>query len=295
MLSRIDQWLCAQRVATRRLLTLLLLMLVGTLDHHLGAEVSTALFYLLPVLFAGWYLRPPTGLLTAVTAAALWGLNDYSSSPLYSSALIALWNSLVRLVIFTLIAQLLAKLQRTLLAEQQAADCDSLTGLLNRRGFNQRLLAEHARAQRYAQPFTLAYLDVDHFKQVNDSRGHKAGDQLLLSIAQALQGSTRSSDCIGRLGGDEFALLLPQISVAAARSALDLAQQRLNARMAQEQWPVTFSIGAVTFTQAPANCHDAVTLADQLMYRVKQGGKNAIAYAVWDGPSPASDTDPAQP
>src|SRR5205085_680354 len=136
---------------------------------------------------------------------------------------------------------------------------------------------ERSRTVRYGRPLTLTYLDLDAFKQVNDTLGHAVGDELLKTVANTLRSSVRASDIVARVGGDEFALLLPESGVGTAEVVLRKLQSRLLHAMQEKQWPVTFSMGAITFLQIPHSCDDMLHSADQLMYEVKSHGKNGVA------------------
>ena len=175
-----------------------------------------------------------------------------------------------------MIVFLLVELKLAYQREQQLAQTDSLTTLLNRRAFTKILAQEIMRSRRYGLAFTLAYLDVDNFKQVNDQLGHAEGDRLLKKIAHALIQEQRAGDYHSRLGGDEFAILLIQTNREQATPAL----QRLFAQLSGLQLPtvsVGFSIGAVTFDATlPPSAEKALSAADKLMYAAKSKGKNQL-------------------
>jgi len=139
-----------------------------------------------------------------------------------------------------------------------------------------------SRALRYERPFTLAYLDVDDFKAVNDAGGHNEGDRLLRRIAHTIRTNIRSMDAIARLGGDEFAILLPETGPAAAGVALRKIQHRLLEMTRSEAQPVGFSIGAIVCVGPPESADRLIGFADHLMYEVKRGGKNGLRIEVLD-------------
>jgi diguanylate cyclase (GGDEF)-like protein len=158
--------------------------------------------------------------------------------------------------------------------ERDLSRTDALTGLLNRRAFVERLERERERHARFPRPITLAYLDVDNFKRVNDTHGHAAGDELLITAAEAMEETVRSVDSVGRLGGDEFALLMPETDAAAAKLAIEKVQRRLRDAVQGREWSGTFSIGVVTFESVPGSAEEMLEKADALMYSVKQSGKD---------------------
>jgi two-component system cell cycle response regulator len=164
-------------------------------------------------------------------------------------------------------AQLLAEIERL-------ATRDSLTGLANRRLFDESLHRELARSQRLGTPLSLLVLDVDHFKQVNDTYGHQTGDNVLRSVANALVANTKNFDVAARYGGDEFVVLLPGCS---REDALGVAQRVRNG-IAQQvgDAPVTLSAGVAS---APDNANDAERLmaaADAALYDAKRTGRDRV-------------------
>lgn len=171
-----------------------------------------------------------------------------------------------------------AELEAALAREKSISRTDPLTGAANRRRFTEHLQDESERSKRYNHPFSIAYLDLDHFKQVNDGLGHAIGDRLLVRVVETLKALSRSSDTVARVGGDEFAVLLPEADSAAARGAVEKFRSTLLAEMRSNDWPVTFSIGVITCITPPHNAQVLIEAADRLMYAVKEGGRDAVRY-----------------
>ena len=163
-------------------------------------------------------------------------------------------------------------------AEKKLARSDALTGLANRRSFYERAEIERKRAVRYARPLSMAYVDLDNFKRVNDTSGHEAGDQILVTVAGILQNNLRAEDVAARLGGDEFALLLPEAGHASAAFVMNKLHRLLTSAMQEKHSHVTFSMGVVTYDIAPENTEMMVQKADRVMYEVKRQGKNSIRH-----------------
>ncbi len=253
-------------------------LLVGLLDYLSGAELSFFLFYLGPITLATWYVGARGGLGTALAAALVWLLADLGAGHDYSLSWMPVWNSAIRLGAFWLVVELLYSLHQMLLLEESLADTDPLTRLLNRRAFHEAVERESARAARHHTPFTLVYIDLDNFKQVNDTRGHDAGDELLRQVAGALRIHTRQADWVARLGGDEFALLLPQTEPEQVERGLQQLRLALLDSMQTGGWPVTFSIGAITWRRGGLAVRDLLRQADELMYQVKKQGKNDLRH-----------------
>ena len=160
------------------------------------------------------------------------------------------------------------------------ADHDVLTGLANRRRFETELQRHHERCGRHGPTGALLLLDLDNFKQVNDTLGHNTGDQLLITIAGLLRRSIRSSDLVARLGGDEFAILLTEGGQDAAQRVAGLVVERVRDHAATLDGVarrVTASVGAVTFKAASEHSADVLALADMTMYDAKEAGRNQVA------------------
>lgn len=172
-----------------------------------------------------------------------------------------------------------AALKDALEREKDEARLDFLTKIANRRAFYEVGLREITRARRYNRPLTLLYIDLDNFKQVNDAFGHETGDELLVEVAATIRCNVRATDLVARLGGDEFALLLTETNREAGLVVTNKLRETLLRAMQERNWPVTFSIGMVSFTVPPASVEEMVKQADEVMYSVKQRGKNSIAAA----------------
>jgi diguanylate cyclase (GGDEF)-like protein len=158
-----------------------------------------------------------------------------------------------------------------------------LTGVANQRFFYELAEQEINRSARYLHPFTVAYIDLDNFKIINDRFGHFTGDLVLRAVADRMKGCLRKTDGVGRLGGDEFAVLFSETGPEAARAAVSKLRVQLLAEMHQGNWPVTFSIGVTTFITAPPSVDEMIRLTDELMYTVKKEHKNAVAYEIYEG------------
>ena len=158
---------------------------------------------------------------------------------------------------------------------QQQALTDGLTGCYNRRSFEMQLERDLHLATRLRQPLSLIMLDVDNFKQVNDTYGHEAGDQALRTLADCLREELRGVDSAARFGGDEFAVILPQADLEGAR----LVGERLRARIEQtdgEFGSISASFGIATFPLHASSRDTLVVAADRALYSAKHGGRNRV-------------------
>jgi diguanylate cyclase (GGDEF)-like protein len=161
---------------------------------------------------------------------------------------------------------------------------DHLTGAANRRHFMERLLAEVERSVGKGSAFSVALLDIDNFKAVNDQHGHLAGDEVLRRLAQACMAQVREGDVFARFGGEEFAVLLPDTGIDQALQWLERLRQHvadLRVELPTTQLSITVSIGlaspAVASPQAAAQINAALRMADEALYRAKREGKNRVA------------------
>jgi diguanylate cyclase (GGDEF)-like protein/PAS domain S-box-containing protein len=170
---------------------------------------------------------------------------------------------------------------KQVMAEREAlAMTDALSGVANRRAFGEMAQLEIERSHRYGHPLSLAFLDIDDFKRVNDERGHTEGDRVLQSFAGVLTSSVRSVDGVARLGGDEFVVMMPETG---ADEALALAY-RLSRSLASLEGGggVTCSIGVATFVTPPDSVDRMVEEADRLLRAAKAAGKNGVRFSVVD-------------
>ncbi len=162
---------------------------------------------------------------------------------------------------------------------QYEANSDSLTGLKNRRRFGEDLRTAMARIHREGATGAVLMLDLDHFKRVNDSQGHPAGDQLLVEIADVLRRRTREGDALARLGGDEFAVVLPRATPEEARAAAESIATAIREHRSNIAGvgPITVSVGIAMFGDDPRTSAElVVSEADTAMYSAKDGGRDGV-------------------
>ncbi len=276
-----------------------LVFAIGFLDASTDARLSFAALYLVPISLVIWFGSRAAGVAACIVSVAVWVAADRALAATPGGTLVLTWNASLRLVLYVAFVLTLFALRRTLKAladalerEHALAREDSLTGVRNARAFREVAEQEVARAERYGRPLTLAYLDADGFKSVNDTYGHSAGDRVLRTIAQTLATNVRAVDTAARLGGDEFGLLFPETGSAAAAGALRKLQGALAEAMAREGVDVTFCIGAVTVTRPVLSVDGLLQRADALMYEVKRRGKNGVRSEALDSGAPA-DAGPA--
>jgi diguanylate cyclase (GGDEF)-like protein len=174
---------------------------------------------------------------------------------------------------------------------QRQASHDPLTGLKNRRRFDEDLRTELARSRRDKSVGAVLMLDLDNFKQVNDTLGHPAGDRVIVEVAGALSGRMRATDVVARLGGDEFAVVLPHCELDEAEDLADAIAKsiRLNTPPSEASPPITASIGVATFGPQSGGFEEVLSAADNALYEAKRAGRDTVrvagvAVAAGEGP-----------
>jgi diguanylate cyclase (GGDEF)-like protein len=260
---------------------------VGVVDKLSGTDVSLILFYLVPVGLGTWFVTRRAGFFLSVVAAAV----SFTADGLYRLDVgerdvhfaVLGWNGLVQVGTSIALVIMLAALRERLEREELLARTDALTQIANRRAFFEAASLELERARRHRRPITMAYVDVDDFKNVNDQLGHAQGDALLVAVARTLREATRAVDTVARLGGDEFGLLLPETGASDADPLLGRLRAAILAAMVQGGWSVGVSIGAASFRTAPGSADEMMARADELMYAAKRERKGSIRLGVFTG------------
>lgn len=278
-LRHIDDALRRRSTNEIRTAALLMVAIISVAAYIVGYEITTSTFFLIPIALATWYANYRQGVYFALLSAFIWHLIDtvFSAHP-YVHPLIPYWNTSVRLGLFLITTLFLNLLKTQLNNEENLSRTDSLTGVMNGRGFAEVAEKMFELGARHGRQTCLAYIDLDDFKQVNDQRGHSEGNRVLHTVGEVFLKSMRKTDVVCRLGGDEFAIALPETNEAGARSAFNKLGNNLALAMQEHNWPVTFSIGVISFDLPPSNFDEAVKLADALMYQVKKSGKNNILF-----------------
>lgn len=207
------------------------------------------------------------------------GAEDYLTKPFAEAELLARCGAMLR------IKQLQDQLREAQKKLQEQSLTDPLTGLRNRRFFDERLVEEFGRAQRYSNPLALLMLDLDLFKQVNDRHGHQGGDVVLREAAAVVRATVRDPDICARYGGEEYAVILPMTHMSGALSVAERVWRALGAKRYAVPGPggttveigVTASIGIAFFPAKDVTTAELLLrYADEALYQAKRAGRNTI-------------------
>ena len=264
------------------LMAIALAITIGALDWVAHPQVILSTLYLLPIVLMSWTRGFAAGIVMSVLdlAIMLWLELESKERP----ATIVLVNASVRSCLFVFVSFLVSKLSTLVVRLTSLSLVDNLTGLANARAAHEAIERVLALASRTHSPFSVFYLDVDHFKRVNDERGHAAGDDLLRRIGAAMSGRLRRTDIAARMGGDEFFVLLADTAAEGAATFAESLRTTLLLEMARTREPVTFSIGGVTFVRPPNDPASLLNQVDAAMYRVKHAKRDGIHLEVYPGP-----------
>jgi diguanylate cyclase (GGDEF)-like protein len=246
-------------------LGLCLIALGFLIDVTTGRDLSLSIVYVAGVAFMAWIGSFRVGLLGSVGATAA-VLTDALVNDLGTRTAGA--NAATAFVLLVATSAIVDRLRKALIREANEARYDPLTGLPNRRACEERGALELARLERSGSALSVAFLDFDGLKQVNDNRGHAAGDAALIHLATSAQTLLRPTDQLSRIGGDEFVLLLPDTDYDEATAVIRRIQRRLAEADGGE--PASVTVGLVTWRSAPTSVEQLFVEADALMYSAKR-------------------------
>jgi diguanylate cyclase (GGDEF)-like protein len=244
---------------------------VASASH--GAEGIYALYYVWVVFLAFFFFSFRAGMAQAVFAALTYAVVLISRDAQFG---LNLWISAVATLGTTgaMMGLMRSRVEQLAADSRSAAHTDALTGLANRRGFDQRFALEADRCARTGDPLSLIICDFDRFKQVNDELGHEAGDDALRAASAAIAASVRSIDAVSRLGGEEFAVLLPQAGEAEAFAVAERVRTGVLEEFSGHQVPLTASCGVATMISHGGDARQLFRAADSALYSAKRKGRN---------------------
>lgn len=268
LLSRaIPDWMIFEPLAY------LTVIAIGYVDYVTGNVFSLSIFYLIPVFGVAWLKGTKRAIVISFAAAATWLIGDTSSAVYYMHPIYEYWNAVAVFAFYVLVSLLVGFLHAGYLREAHIGRTDFLTGLANAKAFVEATDTEIRRARRYELPMSVAYIDLDDFKTVNDTRGHSKGDDLLIQVGKTITKNIRETDLAARIGGDEFTILLPETNGDQASVAAEKLQLKLDELFADNDWPVGASIGLAYFPEPPESVDQVIEIADKRMFAAKQQRK----------------------
>ena len=260
------------------LLGTILVVIIGAVDFYSAYELGLSAFYLISIYAVSWLAGRNPGVFIAIISAAIWNIMPLFSEGQYDRSFLTYSNMAVRMFLFIGTAMVIAKLKDKMILEQKHSRIDFMTGAGNVKSFYELAALELDRGKRYNHSFTTVYIDCDNFKQVNDSFGHKKGDELLRLIARTVRAVVRTTDIFARIGGDEFILLLIETNLDSSQKIVQRLRKRLLAEVKQNEFGVTFSFGVATFVNLPDGVDELLHKSDALMYEAKKQGKDIIVH-----------------
>ncbi|HEU5210808.1 MAG TPA: GGDEF domain-containing protein [Longimicrobiales bacterium] len=266
------------------------LIVVAAAQALLDPALPLDLLFVLPVAVIAMAGGRPLGVTSGVAAAVLRSLVELWRGPGHEHPAIAVLSFLLGALVYMLTAWFAAEITTAALRARASALTDPLTGLGNRRFFEDVAERELNRSQRYARPLALAFINIDDFRSVNEERGHAAGDALLRRVAQELPSGIRRSDIVARLGGDVFAVLLPETPAEGAEVAMGKLRERLRATAREGGFDVRFSVGVATLDTGATTLKALMSAADATMYAAKRTGQGLV---VGDASLPVTQVDAA--
>jgi diguanylate cyclase (GGDEF)-like protein len=265
----------------------LLVLAIGSLDSLTSYDISVSVLYLLPIALIAWFEGGVPAAIISIFSAITWAVSDLASGHIYSSVAAPIWNSLVVLAMFFTVTFSLVTFKKLLQKEREHAHTDELTGATNFKFFYEQAGVEIRKAALQKQPLTLASINLDNLKQINDTFGHLAGDFILHEVSHIMKSTARSTDIISRLGGARFAILMPGTGDKNAADIISKVQEHLLDMVKKSGWPVTFSTGVVTCEGPGCTIDELIKRAEDLMNAAREAGSNTVKFKMVDSSSSA--------
>lgn len=251
------------------------MLLIAYLDYSLGKDLNLFVLFLIPSVFAVWYLGIRYGIFFAALSVLIAFVSDLTLRTNIPVWILAI-NGLIRFIVFGAIVVGLNTIKRQNNLLRQTTLIDPLSGIGNKRAAFADGTEKIDNMRQNNIPLTILFIDLDNFKSVNDTYGHDAGDELIVSVGHILKKHIRDSDTVARIGGDEFIAILYGADEKGAFVVAEKIRSILETKFKQQNYNVTASIGAATFLSPPSSFEHALKKADSLMYEAKNNSKNTI-------------------
>ena len=277
----VAEWFSRQKAIFFLISGLISVIVLGIIDKITGSEISFSIFYLIPIIFVTRFSDRWVGIFISGTSAMAWLMADLMAGQIYSHWIIPYWNAIMRFALFLINVYILSRLKGALELEKTLSRIDSLTGIANGKYFIELVNSELIRSNKNNLPFTIAYMDLDDLKIVNDRFGHNEGDIVLCTVASIIRNNINPIDTVGRLGGDEFAIIFSGMGAEKSQGIIPKIHKSLLDAMLENKWGITISIGVGTFKGTNFSVEEVLRLTESLMYSVKNAGKRGIKYEVF--------------
>lgn len=262
---RVDLEFLRNPRASGTLLGALLLCVEATVHQFFGFVTAFESLYILPIWIATRLGGKLSGMAIALVSAVV--TTSFDGRAMVEHAWLP--SLLLRLAAYTTVMLLIDQVEKSLAQQNHLAMTDPLTGLLNRRALNEHGGPALGRARRLNEPMSVAMIDCNNFKQLNDVHGHVAGDTVLRILARTLERDTRSSDLIARVGGDEFAVVLRETDIREAGFIMSRVERDFESATAEAGYPATLSIGLAPLAEETRSLENMLARADGAMYATK--------------------------
>jgi len=204
-----------------------LVLVIGSIDTFTSYDISVSLLYFIPIIMIAWFEGGLPAILISIFSAITWALSNLMSGHIYSNFAVPIWNTVMMLGMFMVVAYSIATVKKLFVKEREHAHTDDLTGIANIRFFYEQARIEISKAAINKRPLTLAYIAIDNLTHVNNLFGHIVGDYLLHEVARTMRSTVRSKDIISRLGGAKFAVLMLEIKNENATAIMYNVQEHL--------------------------------------------------------------------
>lgn len=263
------------------LFVLALLTSVHLIEADRGWRGENALLVLAVSMVSAWFCPAQFAFTLPLITYTIWTVVDMRNEP---TGWAYPFGCAVRFSLSILLVSWIARIRQELDQARQFARVDSLTGIANRLSILESLEAELSRVRRFGRTFSIAVIDCDGFKKINDVRGHLVGDRCLQRIASVLHNHIRAYDRVGRLGGDEFVVILSEANPEDVKGIIQRMRSELHTDLNHDYPSLSFSIGVASVQQTghraspPLDWCECLQAADDAMYAAKRNGKNRTEY-----------------